>query len=397
MKKLTKIIALALCILMMATSLSSCASVFGVVGNSLFRMAFPADSEPDPVVTEPEVTEPEVTEPEETEPVVTEHVHNISVQERPATCTQEGYRGEVCVDCGEIISTEIFEMLPHTTAEERKEATCKERGYIKIYCTVCNQVLSNDPINIVDHIAAAPATATEDSVCKFCGLVLDRARKPINLDWKKIGTSNTYWAINAENNVMYIAGTGAIPDFTDKGAPWYDQRNKIRGVVIGEGVTAIGENAFNSCAVMRVALLPSTLTSIGSHAFFCCTSLREVQIPAKVNVIGTYAFAACDVLRTVRFLGNKLTEIDSYVFYNCSSLKNLTIPNSVLIIGKFTFFGCASLPYNKAPTYVKNVGTSAFSGCNKAGATDMGGTAADNDHAALVESIDRRPADEFKK
>lgn len=399
MKKLTKIIALALCILMMASSLSSCVSVFGIVGSSLLDRLVPADFpvETEPVETEYVETDPVETEPVVTEPVETEHVHNISVQEKAATCTEEGYRGEVCVDCGEIISTQIYEILPHTTAEERKEATCKEKGYIKTYCTVCNTVLSNDPIAIVGHIAAAPATATEDSVCKFCGLVLDRARKPIHLDWKQIGSSKTYWAINAENNVLYIAGTGAIPDFEDKGAPWYDQRNKIRGVVIGEGITAIGANAFNSCAVMRVALLPNSLTAIGDHAFFCCTSLREIQIPANVNVIGTYAFAACDVLRTVKFLGNRLTELDSYVFYNCSSLRNLTIPSNVLIIGKFTFFGCACLPYNKAPSSVKQVGTSAFSGCNKASAVDMGGTAADNDYAALVESIDRRPADEFKK
>lgn len=67
-------------------------------------------------------------------------------------------------------------------------------------------------------------------------------------------------------------------------------------VVIPEGVTSIGENAFSSCDKLTSITLPSSLTSIGEYAFTFCHNLTSIIIPESVTSIREYAFKWCDKL-----------------------------------------------------------------------------------------------------
>ena len=63
----------------------------------------------------------------------------------------------------------------HTIVEKIDEPTCTEKGYKREVCAICDEQISVKPIAQVDHVAAAPATCTEGSVCKFCNVQIDAA------------------------------------------------------------------------------------------------------------------------------------------------------------------------------------------------------------------------------
>ena len=74
-------------------------------------------------------------------------------------------------------------------------------------------------------------------------------------------------------------------------------------VVIPEGVTEIGENAFSGCTALTSVTLPEGVTSIGSSEFSSCSYLATITIPKSVDLIYEYAFADSKRLKTVNFEG----------------------------------------------------------------------------------------------
>ena len=88
-------------------------------------------------------------------------------------------------------------------------------------------------------------------------------------------------------NVIYppliFLGIGAMTDFGPSYAenvsvPWADNRADIKTVVINEGVTSIGNNAFVACSNMTTVIMPNSITRIGEHSFENCFKLAQVDI-----------------------------------------------------------------------------------------------------------------------
>lgn len=80
------------------------------------------------------------------------------------------------------------------------------------------------------------------------------------------GTSLT-WTLS-DAGVLTISGTGVIPAFSENNpAKWPKER--IKTLIIGSGITAIGNNSFSGCTNLKYADLSaaSNLTSIGANAF----------------------------------------------------------------------------------------------------------------------------------
>ena len=130
---------------------------------------------------------------------------------------------------------------------------------------------------------------------------------------------NVTWELS-EDGTLTISGTGAMADDgyndetgTSTSAPWYSKSDRITSVVVEEGVTTVGNEAFSWCQKLASVNLPSTLVRIGDKAFYNCTALSSVVIPEGVTHIGFCAFQ------------------------NCPELKAVTIPSSVTVLSDHCF------------------------------------------------------------
>ena len=180
----------------------------------------------------------------------------------------------------------------------------------------------------------------------------------------KNGDSVT-WKLTSDGTLT-ISGTGKMKDYGDNYgmsvAPWYVGSSQVKTVIIEDGVTSIGDRAFDGCTKLTRVVIPDSVTSIGYSSFRGCYSLPSVAIPDSVTSIGDSAFAYCKVLTGITLSGS-VTSIGSCAFQSCDSLTSVTMQNGVTDIGDNAFTYCKNLTSVTIPNSVKTIGTSAFYNC----------------------------------
>ena len=107
--------------------------------------------------------------------------------------------------------------------------------------------------------------------------------------------------------------------------PWFESRNEILRVRVGDGITEIPNGAFESMKNLRTISLPAGWKSIGNRAFLDCKSLTDITLPEGLEIIWDQAFYSCDCLTNV-VLPDSLRSIGKEAFAFCNSLTRLCVP-----------------------------------------------------------------------
>ena len=134
----------------------------------------------------------------------------------------------------------------------------------------------------------------------------------------------------------------SIADFVIQDGELKKYTGSERDVVIPDGVTSIGKDAFRDCDALTNITIPESVTSIGWNAFSGCRSLTSITIPEGVTSIGLGTFDGCRSLTSIT-IPEGVTSIGGYAFFGCSSLTNIVIPEGVTNIGRRAFSDCTSL------------------------------------------------------
>lgn len=109
------------------------------------------------------------------------------------------------------------------------------------------------------------------------------------------GSVNTIeWRIY-DDRVMLLSGTGSTGNYNNSKRPWAEYEDSFSDVVVGEGITELGDKTFNAYKkVLKSITLPNTLEYIGASVFSDCTALTEMKLPnTSLTGIGNSAFGGC--------------------------------------------------------------------------------------------------------
>lgn len=97
---------------------------------------------------------------------------------------------------------------------------------------------------------------------------------------------------------------------------------QFESVLIDDGITFIGNDAFIDCAAIEWIRMPSTLTTIGNGAFARCLSLKHAFLNEGLTTIGEDAFYSCTSLTTM-VIPSTVTEIQAHAFLQCTSVTDV--------------------------------------------------------------------------
>ncbi len=139
---------------------------------------------------------------------------------------------------------------------------------------------------------------------------------------------HAYWCFDSKTRKLTISGTGNMADYEYDGetggvtSPWYAYKGNITSVVIENGITSIGNSAFESFANLTSVSIPDSVKSIGNQAFYRCTGLKSITIPDSVTNIGEYAFEHCTSLTSIT-IPDRVTNIGEDAFYDCTGITDV--------------------------------------------------------------------------
>ena len=126
-----------------------------------------------------------------------------------------------------------------------------------------------------------------------------------------------------------------------------DSKN-LRTISLPEGITVIGEYAFEGCTKLTDVKLPQTLNNIHCRAFKDCTSLKSITIPKNVtdstsgNTWRGSWFIGCDNLTSIT-IEDEATIIPASAFENISTPCSINVPDTVNIVAKNAFTNSPNL------------------------------------------------------
>ena len=233
------------------------------------------------------------------------------------------------------------------------------------------------------------------------------------------------------DGILILSGSGEIPDYTDQSAPpWqtyatgYEEVQPVHTIIIRNGITRVGNWAFEGYNTLTDLQIGATVTEIGEDAFRGAINVERVSIPRSVTSIRENAFKNWNKLKEVVYDGNKQTWrtlrehiesgnepllnaklifnasiIDSgqcgdNLFWTLSSAGTLTITGSgsmwdladeteqwwandrediedlvletgITRLSAWAFYGCGQLTEVTIPDTVTEIGAHAFEACEK--------------------------------
>ena len=174
------------------------------------------------------------------------------------------------------------------------------------------------------------------------------------------------WSFS-QDGVLTISGYGEMEDFTVSGGttantPWLEYRHKIKKIVIKDGVTSIGKNAFYGTYYVTEVALPKTLTKIREYAFFYCPRLENINLPDGLEEIGSSAFTGCK-FKSID-IPDSVVKIGAMAFDTNRELIQVVLPNGLQVVNASTFNWCSGLKEITIPKSVKEIRVGAFDGCD---------------------------------
>ena len=246
----------------------------------------------------------------------------------PADCTHNAVYFKSC-SCGAISTTDTFvamnTALGHAYGSDWKYDSTNHWHE----CSRCHDKKDEAAHSasewIIDTAATETAEGAKHKECTVCKKVLETATIPAT------GSSHTN-SYGVYVGMTYTAGN-FIYQITSIDTATLGQskvigvvaakKNKITKVTIPDradckgyrlNVTAVGDNAFAGCKVLKKLTIGNKVTVIGKNAFKKCSKLETVVIGKAVKTISSKAFIGDNKIKKITFKGKKLKTVKKNAF-----------------------------------------------------------------------------------
>ncbi len=189
---------------------------------------------------------------------------------------------------------------------------------------------------------------------------------------------NITWTLYSDG-VLELSGSGAMKNFAGASyAEWANVLPDVEHIIINEGITSIGNSAFNNGEGknnVQTVHIADSVESIGTWAFLRCTKLKEIYIGKGLKKIGSYCLSynyqlekieVSDQNTSFKSVNNILYSFDGKTIYRYphNGVVDYVIEEGVTQICDDAFGDIETLKTVTFPKTIDYMGFDVFDGCN---------------------------------
>ena len=200
-----------------------------------------------------------------------------------------------------------------------------------------------------------------------------------------------------DGGVLTLTGSGATYDYDASwddmddsyvGNQWLDEETivKIKKIVLGDGITQIGnfafagcrnlqeivfpqknlkkikENVFYGCSSLKEFIVPEGIESLGKGFLYDCLSIEKISFPSTLKEVPCFSndFEGLPKLRSVE-LAEGIEQIADGAFCHHKNLKTIVLPSTIKEICEYSFDFSGFVEIT-IPSNLKKVTRRAFEG-----------------------------------
>lgn len=272
-----------------------------------------------------------------------------TIPEVKATCTESGHTAVVlCENCDHYEDIgEVIPALGHDYVESIYEATYNTDGYKEYVCSRCDDSYRGDIIlcGFSEYCNYSIKSSNEVVLNSVYSSTVELII-PETINGYPVVAIADYFTYNYSEDFTTYKNTTlkkvVMPNtITTLGTAVFHNCVALEEVVLSDNITAIPQQAFESCIIKKINL-PSKLETIGHSAFLKCELLEEIIFPETLTSIGTIAFNRCYNLKKI-VLPTNLDQISTSAFEECTNLSEITLNKNLRYIASEAFLDCINL------------------------------------------------------
>ncbi|MCD7723120.1 MAG: leucine-rich repeat domain-containing protein, partial [Clostridiales bacterium] len=197
------------------------------------------------------------------------------------------------------------------------------------------------------------------------------------------------WVLDS-NGTLTLSGTGAMTTYTSAtytSSPWYEYKDQIQSLIIGYGITKLGNYSFYGFTALTSVAVETetdssgyeitTLQAFGSttsnqYTFYGCTGITTLKLPANIQYLN-YTFTNCTGVTDLTLVRTDSSTYPGYVSnaygkntaFSTTTVKytpwylsrnntiNITLCRGVTEVVNYAFYSCSNIGTYTAPCDVK--------------------------------------------
>lgn len=183
------------------------------------------------------------------------------------------------------------------------------------------------------------------------------------------GAFDYIWSIEnlkvLENNKYFSSKNGVLFNKSKSELILYPMNNKRTSYTVPKSVKIIGPCAFLENRYLKSVVMQNGLTEIGDEAFYCAGNLTDITIPKTVIKIGSMAFLQTGFQYKCENWGNDMIYINTCLISTPYNASKINVKKGTTTLAANSIYNNNKLETLILPEGLKSIGNSAITECEK--------------------------------